>query len=125
MNIKTDQKSDRGQEKPLIGRATFANGEIFEYTDPAEFLQVIREELPYHPTSGFHYKVLTDDPKIRKAVDDILCDLYGEENPRTLEDYQSPPTVSMSCFWEPPISTPALGKIAEWADREAPVCPGQ
>ena len=67
MNMKTDQKSDRGQEGPLIGRVTFANGEAFEYANPAEFLKVIQEELPYHPTSGFRYKVLTDDPKIRKA----------------------------------------------------------
>ena len=90
MNMKT------GQERPLIGRVTFANGEAFEYTDPAEFLKVIREELPYHPTSGFRYKVLTDDPKIRKAADDILYDLYREENPRTPEDYQKPPAMSMT-----------------------------
>lgn len=96
MNMKTDQKSDRGQEGPLIGRVTFANGEAFEYTDPAEFLKVIQEELPYHSTSGFRYKVLTDDPKIRKATDDILYDLYGEENPRTQENYQKPPAMSMS-----------------------------
>ena len=51
MNIKTDQKSDRGQKKPLIGRVIFANGEAFECTNPAEFLKVIQEELPYHPTS--------------------------------------------------------------------------
>ena len=71
MNMKTDQESGRGQEKPLIGKVTFANGEAFEYTTPAEFLKVIREELPYHPTSGFRYKVLTDDPQVRKAADDI------------------------------------------------------
>ena len=87
MNMKAGQESDRGQEKPLIGKVTFANGDAFEYTEPAEFLKVIQEELPYHPTSGFRYKVLTDDPKIRKATDDILYDLYGEENPHTLADY--------------------------------------
>lgn len=95
MNMKTDQESDRGQEKTLIGRVTFANGEAFEYTNPAEFLKVIQEELPCHSTSGFRYKVLTDDPKIRKAADDILYDLYGEENPRTQENYQKPPAMSM------------------------------
>ena len=96
MNMKTGQESGRDQERPLIGRVTFANGEAFEYTDSAEFLQVIREELPYHPTSGFRYKVLTDDPKIRKAADDILYDLYGGENPRTLEDYHQPPAMTMT-----------------------------
>lgn len=48
-----------------------------------------KEELPYHATSGFRYETLTDDPEVRKAVDDILHDLYGEENPRPLADYGS------------------------------------
>ena len=30
---------------------------------------------------------LTVDPEVRKAVDDLLFDLYGEENPRKLDDY--------------------------------------
>ncbi len=94
--MKTDQKNSCGQKEGLIGRVTFANGETFEYTDPREYLKVIREELPYHSTSGFRYKVLTNDPQIRKAADDILYDLHGEENPRTLEDYQKPPAVSIS-----------------------------
>lgn len=96
MNMKADQENSCNQKGGLIGRISFANGEAFEYTDPAEFLKVIQEELSYHSTSGFRYKVLTDDPKIRKAVDDILYDLYGEENPRALEDYQKPPAMSMS-----------------------------
>ncbi len=96
MNMKAGQESDCGQKNPLIGRVTFANGEVFEYTDPAEFLKVIQEELPYHPTSGFRYEVLTNNPQIRKAADDILYDLYGEENPRTLEDYQKPPAMSIT-----------------------------
>lgn len=76
------------QKGPLIGRVTFASGEQIEYTDPAEYLRAIREELPYHATSGFRYETLTRDPEVRKAVDDMLYDLYGEENPRPLEDYQ-------------------------------------
>ena len=95
-NTRTGQEDGRNQEGALVGRIIFANGEAFEYANPAEFLKVIQEELPYHPTSGFRYKVLTDDPKIRKAADDILCDLYGEENPRTLGDYQKPPAMSMT-----------------------------
>ena len=48
----------------------------------------MREELPYRPTTGFRYEVLTDDPTIRKAVDDVVFDLYGEENPRQQKDYE-------------------------------------
>lgn len=75
--------------KPLVGRVTFANGERIGYTDPEEYINAVKEELPYHATSGFRYETLTDDPEVRKAVDDILHDMYGEENPRPLADYGS------------------------------------
>ena len=42
------------------------------------------------------YETLTDDPAIRKQVDDILYDLYGEENPRPLEDYENTPQEGMT-----------------------------
>lgn len=74
-----------------VGRVNFVNGETQEFTDAEEYLQCIREELPYHATTGFRYETLTDDSTIRKAVDDILYDLYGEENPRPLEDYEDTP----------------------------------
>lgn len=96
MGTPKDPANTCEQREEVIGRVTFANGEKFDYIDPTEFLKVIQEELPYHPTSGFRYKVLTDDPQVRKAADDILYDLYGEKNPRTLEDYQRPPAMSMT-----------------------------
>lgn len=73
--------------KPLVGRVSFASGERIGYTDPEEYIKAVREELPCHSTSGFRYETLTDDPEVRKAVDDILYDLYGDENPRPLENY--------------------------------------
>jgi len=76
--------------KNLVGRVSFANGDVIEYTDPAEYLKAIREEIPYHATSGFRYETLTDDPQVRKAADDALYDLYGEGNPKELKDYDSP-----------------------------------
>ena len=74
-------------ESPAVGRVTFASGERWNYTDPEKYLQAVREELPRQATTGFRCETLTDDPAIRKAVDDMLCDLYGEENPRQIEDY--------------------------------------
>ena len=74
-------------ESPAVGRVTFASGERWNYTDPQKYLQTVREELPCHATTGFRCETLTDDPEVRKAVDDMLCDLYGEENPRRIEDY--------------------------------------
>lgn len=74
------------QDKP-VGRVTFASGEQTEFTDATAFLQTIREELPYMATTGFRYELLTDDPDIRKAADDILLDFAGEENPRRACNY--------------------------------------
>ena len=74
-------------ESPAVGRVTFASGERWNYTDPQKYLQTVREELPCHAATGFRCETLTDDPEVRKAVDDMLCDLYGEENPRQIEDY--------------------------------------
>ena len=56
----------------------------------------VREELPYRLTTGLRYEVVTDDPTVRKAVDDIVFDLYGEENPRQLEEYQKAPDQGMT-----------------------------
>ena len=50
------------KEKPLVGRVTYANGDTQEFTDADEFLRCVQEELPYRPTTGFRYEVLTDDP---------------------------------------------------------------
>ncbi len=93
--MRTDTKMDHlpsdGERREVIGRVSFANGERKDYTDSEEYLRCIREELPCRPTSGFRYETLTHDPAVRKQVDDILYDLYGEKNPRTLEDYRDAP----------------------------------
>lgn len=70
-----------------VGRVSFANGEYMEFTAPQDYLRTIREELPTRDVTGFRFETLTDDPAVRKAVDDMVYDLYGEENPRPLADY--------------------------------------
>ena len=80
----------------VVGRVSFASGEQKEYTDAEAYLQCIREELPDRPVTGFRYETLTDDSAVRKQADDILYDLYGEENPRPLEDYQEQPDQGMT-----------------------------
>ena len=84
------------QERPTIGRVSFVSGEKLEFADSEAFLNYIREELPYRSITGFHFEVLTDDPAVRKAVDDIVLDFYGEENPRQMEDYQKTPEQGMT-----------------------------
>lgn len=82
-------------EQQVVGRVSFISGETKEFTDPEEYVRYVREELPYRPTTGFQFETLTDDPAIRKAVDDLVYDLYGEENPRPLEDYKNGPEQGM------------------------------
>ena len=77
------------EEKLLVGRVTYVGDDAQEFTDAEAFLKCIREELPYFPTTGFRCEVLTDDPAVRKQVDDIFYDFFGEENPHQIEDYQN------------------------------------
>ena len=82
-------------EQQVVGRVSLISGETKEFTDPEEYVRYVREELPYRPTTGFQFETLTDDPAIRKAVDDLVYDLCGEENPRPLEDYKNGPEQGM------------------------------
>ena len=86
---------DRRDQK-LVGRLTFVNGDVLEFTDPTEYIEKLREEIDFISTTGMKYETLTDDPQTRKAVDDIVCGLFGEENPHQLDDYKtSSPTMEM------------------------------
>ena len=71
----------------LVGKVTFVGDNDILYDDADAFLDCIREELPYRDTTGFRYEVLTDDPAVRKAVNDILFDFFGVEEPCEEEDY--------------------------------------
>ena len=82
------EKEQQAPEEQIVGRISFANGEQFDYTDPQEYIAAIREELPYHPTTGFRYETLTSDPEVRRAVDAELYDLYGMEPPEVADKGQ-------------------------------------
>ena len=71
----------------LVGKVTFVGDDDILYDDADAFLDCIREELPYRDTTGFRYEVLTDDPAVRKAVNDILFDFFDVEEPCEEEDY--------------------------------------
>lgn len=91
-----DAANERSVKPAIVGRVSFASGEQLEYSNPVEYLKAIREELPYHATTGFRFETLASAPELRKAADDALYDLYGEENPRPLEDYQEQPEQGMT-----------------------------
>lgn len=71
----------------LVGKVTFVGDNDILYDDADAFLDCIREELPYRDTTGFRYEVLTDDPAVGKAVNDIVFDFFGVEEPCEEEDY--------------------------------------
>ena len=79
-------------DKQLIGSVSFLNGETQQFTDARAYLDCIREELPHEATTGFRFRTITQDPAVRKAVDDIVFDFYGEENPCNEEDYNLAPS---------------------------------
>ena len=79
----------------IVGSVSFINGDAQQFTDANAYLACIREELPYRATSGFSFRTVTQDPAIRKAVDDIVYDFYGEENPCREEDYNLAPSEEM------------------------------
>ena len=71
------RQQEMAQENKTVGRVTYADGTKQEFTDPQEYLQTIREELPLRNTTGFRYETLTDEAQIRKAVDDIILNYGG------------------------------------------------
>ena len=79
-------------DKQLIGSVSFLNGETQQFTDARAYLDCIREELPHEATTGFRFRTITQDPAVRKAVDDIVYDFYGEENPCREENYNLAPS---------------------------------
>ena len=79
----------------IVGSVSFINGDARQFTDSKEYLDCIREELPYRATSGFSFRTVTQDPAICTAVDDIMYDFYGEENPFREEDHNLAPSKEM------------------------------
>ena len=79
-------------DKQLIGSVSFLSGETQQFTDAKAYLDCIREELPHEATTGFRFRTITQDPAVRKAVDDIVLNFYGEENLRREEDYNLAPS---------------------------------
>ena len=75
------------QKDAPVGRVTYASGEEQTFADVQKYLDTIREELPYQATTGFRYETVTSDPTVRKAVDDLLLDFAGEENPKRACNY--------------------------------------
>ena len=82
-------------DKQLIGSVSFLSGETQQFTDARAYLDCIREELPHEATTGFRFRTITQNPAVRKAVDGIVLNFYGEENLCSEEDYNLAPSEEM------------------------------
>ena len=91
---KREQQLQMDKAQGVIGRTSYANGECFTHTNAESYLAEIREELEYRNTTGFRFETITDDPTVRKAVDDEVYSMFGEQNPQQIEDYK-PHEISM------------------------------
>lgn len=80
----------------IVGMTFYGDGNATSFTDADAYIKEIREELPYRATSGFRFETATDDPTVRKAVDDLVYNEFGENNPRPLEDYENTPNEGMT-----------------------------
>ena len=76
----------------IVGSVSFINDDAQQFTDAKEYLDCIREELPHEATTGFRFRTITQNPAVRKAVDDIVLNFYGEENLCSEEDYNLAPS---------------------------------
>ena len=94
-----DMELERNEQKEIVGRVEYASGEHFEYTDKERYLNCIREEIEYASTTGFRFTTLSDDPELKKAVDDEVYNMFGEKNPHSIEYYSKDKTST-----EPSIS---------------------
>lgn len=76
------------EKAEIVGVVSYASGEYFEYTDKEAYLRCIQNEIEFASTTGFRYETRSNDPELRKAVDDEVYNLFGEDNPHSLEFYQ-------------------------------------
>lgn len=85
-------KIDNTQKKlDIVGKLSFLGfsgdvGEVVEYTSSDKYLNAIKEELNNNP-DGFRHETVLRDPKLLKEVDDLFYDVYGADNPKSIQSY--------------------------------------
>ena len=87
-----NERSQHIEQSPdIIGKISYYGFrgevvEVMEYTDTQEYLNAIKKEIDYNP-DGFRHQTLTNNPEVKKSVDDIVYGAYGADNPHNLEWY--------------------------------------
>lgn len=88
----TPQKEEQPIEQVIVGKISYLDsggkvGEVMEFTDKENYLEAIKKELYYNP-DGFIVNTTSNDPELRKRVDDLYYNEYGVDNPKTIDHYQ-------------------------------------
>jgi hypothetical protein len=89
----------------VIGTVAFFGTKEIEYTNATEYVKAVQAELPYRASSGFKFTILTDDPRVHGAVNDLVLNEYGENHQRRYEQYTNPQTND---------EKPKIKNIGEW-----------
>ena len=66
--------------QPLVGRIHFINGDAQRFTMP-KHIWTASVNYRFKQRVAFGFRTITQDPAVRKAVDDIVYDCCGERKP--------------------------------------------
>lgn len=77
------------EEKEVVGKLTFLDsGEVMNYKSSESYLNALKSEFDSN-MGGFTYETVIKTPELLKNVDDLLYNVYGEINPKSLSSYQN------------------------------------
>ena len=74
-------------EEP-VGRIEYSYGDEQTFYDTEKYIQAYEKALFEMGPMAVKSITLTKDPATHKAIDDLLWNEFGEENPHDLEHYQ-------------------------------------
>ena len=76
------------EQGKVAGLLIYPSNEVEVFTDPDVFLKRYAQEMDSCGPNGVSARLVSRDPALRKAVDDLIYDQFGEENPNGPEYYQ-------------------------------------
>ena len=79
---------DDMEQGKVAGLLIYPSTEVEVFTDPDKFLKEYAQEMDSCGPNGVSARLVSRDPALRKAVDDLIYDQFGVENPNGPEYYQ-------------------------------------
>lgn len=79
---------DNLEQGKVAALLIYPSTEMEAFTDPGRFLEKYREEMDACGPTGVSARLVSGDPALRKATDDLIYDQFGEENPHDLDYYR-------------------------------------